>query len=54
MTLKQALDQAYDSMSLAWGDMADNLVKVACIWSLDNNLELNPWQEVLGYLRGKA
>lgn len=53
MTLKQTLDKAYDTMSLAWLDMVEQLVEVACLWGLDNGLDLNPWGEVINYLKGK-
>lgn len=51
MTLRKALDRAYDSMSLPFFEMADNLVIAANNWAKSHNIEIDPWEETLKYLK---
>ena len=53
MTLRETLDRAYDSMSLPFFEMADNLVIAANNWAKSRNIEINPWEETLKYLKVK-
>ena len=51
MTLREALDRAYDSMSLPFFEMTDNLVIAANNWAKSRNIEIDPWEETLKYLK---
>jgi len=51
MTLRETLNKAYDSMSLPFFEMTDNLVLVASKWAESQGVEINPWQETIKFLQ---
>jgi hypothetical protein len=54
MNLYQTLSQHYDAMALSFFEMVDNLVVAADDWAIDNNMQIDAFQEVLMFLKRKV